>query len=325
VLLATALGAALGHVLTALALVVESYGLFILARFATGLLGGNGSVVRAMLAERLKGAQRVRAMAWLNSAFYLGWLGGPLLAALTIGFGLSMPFLIASGALMLSAALVAAVVPRQGASVHTSSWWQVARDGHVLHLLRHKPLRMLFIIQLGYSSGVGAFYEFYPLWLVETARFGTAGIAWTTAAMCALMTLSSVFAGRLSPQDPLQRAAWYAALVAAAVAVVAFGNSQVGIAAIVLFGIPQACYSAIIPAWCAERFALYGQGAVMGLLSTTFCLATILMALAGSVLTLIDTRLILLLGAALAGWAGWRLHGWRTQMAHPSTLAGTPP
>ena len=62
----------------------------------------------------------------------------------------------------------------------------------------------------------------------------------------------------------------------------------------------------------------------MGLLSTTFCLANILMALAGSVLTLIDTRLILGLGAVLAAWAGWRLQGWRVQMAGPKLTERAP-
>ena len=52
----------------------------------------------------------------------------------------------------------------------------------------------------------------------------------------------------------------------------------------------------------------------MGLISTTFCVANILMALAGSVLTLIDTRLILLLGAALSCWAAWRIGHWQTEM-----------
>jgi len=133
-----------------------------------------------------------------------------------------------------------------------------------------------------------------------------------------VMTVTSLFAGRPSAMAPLRRAAWHAYGVAAAVCLVALGNSGLGLAAIVLFGFPNAIYNAIVPGWCAERFGALGQGAIMGLLSTTFCLANILMALVGSVLTLIDTRLILLLGAALAAWAGWRLQGWRLQMAGPS-------
>ena len=47
VLLVTSLGAALGHAITAWALILQSYPLFIVARFITGLLEGNGSVARS--------------------------------------------------------------------------------------------------------------------------------------------------------------------------------------------------------------------------------------------------------------------------------------
>jgi MFS family permease len=316
VLLATALGAAAGHAVTALALILESYPLFIFARFVTGLLEGNGSVARAMLADRLEGDIRLRAFSWLNGAFYMGWLAGPLLAGVTLAWGLTAPFWVAVAALVLMAVLVAVVLPREAPSKATSSWWHVARNQHSLNLLRYPELRMLFIVQLAFTCGVTAFYEFYPLWLVEVADYDARGIAWITAALCGLMTFTSlVFAGRPSNIAPLRRAAWNAFGVAAAVALVAAGNVWVGLAAIILFGIPNAFYNAVVPGWCADRFGAYGQGAVMGLLSTIFCIANILMALAGSVLTLIDTRLVLVLGAALSAWAGWRLQGWRMQMA----------
>lgn len=318
VLLITAIGAAVGHGITAISLIVESYPLFILARFVTGLLEGNGAVARAMLADRLEGDLRVRAMSWLNGAFYIGWLAGPLLAGATLVFGITVPFWIAAIALMMTAALVVVALPQDTPSAATTSWWQVARNQHAFNLLRHTEVRMLFIVQLAYTCGVTAFYEFYPLWLVEVPGYGATGIAWLTAIMCGVMTLTSLVAGRPSSIPPLRRAAWNAFGVATAVGLVALGNVWVGLAAIVLFGFPNAIYNAVVPGWCAERFGYLGQGAIMGLLSTTFCLANILMALAGSVLTLIDTRLILLLGALLAAWAGWRLQGWRVQMAGPS-------
>ncbi|MDB5918123.1 MAG: transporter, partial [Massilia sp.] len=270
-LLATALGAAAGHAITALALILQSYPLFILARFVTGLLEGNGSVARAMLADRLDGDLRLRAFSWLNGAFYMGWLAGPLLAGFTLVWGITTPFWVAVAALMLMAALVAVVLPREAPSLATTSWWQVARDQHSLNLLRYPELRMLFIVQLAYTCGVTAFYEFYPLWLVEVPGVDARGIAWTTAGLCALMTLTSLaFAGRPSTIAPLRRAAWDAFGVAA-------GNVPLELLAIVLFGIPNAFYNAIMPGWCAQRFGGYGQGAVMGLLSTIFCIANILM------------------------------------------------
>ncbi len=318
VLLVTACGAAAGHALTALALLLESYPLFLFARCVTGMLEGNVAVARALLADRLAGPLRLRAMSWLNGAAYLGWLVGPLLAGFTLVWGVSTPFWIAAGALLLVASLVWLGLPKEAASTATSSWWQVARDRHALHLLRHLDLRAIFVVQLAYTCGVTAFYEYYPLWLVERPGYGARGIAWVTAALCAVMTLSSLFAGGPSKFAPLRRASWYAVGVALAVGLVAVGNVWLGLAGIVLFGVPNALFNAVLQGWCAERFGAHGQGAVMGLLSTTFCLSNIMMAVAGALLTLIDTRLILLLGALLTGWAGWRVRGWHDTPAEPA-------
>jgi MFS family permease len=323
VLLITAVGAAAGHAITAASLLTQSYPLFIVARFATGLMEGNGSVARALLADQLQGALRVRAFSWLNGALYMGWLAGPLLAGLTLHWGVTVPFWVAVVALLVTAAIAWEAVPRQSTGTLTSSWWQVVRHQHALKLLQHPELRTLLAIQLALTCGVTGFYEYYPLWLVEVSHFDAQGIAWTTAGLCAVMTLASIYAGRVVRKNPLQQAAWFAALSAACIGAVALGSPTIGLWAIVVFGVPNACYNAVMPAWCAERYGHLGQGAVMGLLSTIFCLANILMAVMGSVLTLIDTRLILLLGAGLSAWAAWRIRQWGQQpdMAlQPGTL-----
>ena len=105
----------------------------------------------------------------------------------------------------------------------------------------------------------------------------------------------------------------------------AAGNLWIGIAGIVAFGLPHAFYNALVQVWAADRFSDHGQGAVMGLLSTTFCLANILMAAAGAVLTLIDTRLILLTGAGLTAWAAWRMRAWSRAAIAPAGAAGVAP
>lgn len=327
VLLITAIGAALGHALTAAALVAQSYPLFLLARFVTGLLEGNGSIMRAMLAERLTGGLRNHALSWLNGAFHMGWLVGPLLAGFTVGAGITLPFYIAAGALLLGAGLAALALERephlQADASGPESWWTVARERHALTLLRHLPLRTLFKVHFAYACGVAAFYEFFPLWLVDVGGYDTRGIALVNMGMCALMTFAALFAGRASALEPRRRASVQAACAATAILVVAFGSLPVGLAAIVLFGLPHAYYNATLQGWSADRFAAHGQGAVMGLLSTTFCLANIVMALVGGVLTLVDTRLVLVVGGLLAAWAALALHRWSRHAWSERALALT--
>jgi MFS family permease len=317
VILVTATGAAVGHVATAAALAIHSYPLFLLARFATGLLEGHGSVVRAMLADRLEGSLRNRALSWLNGAFHLGWLVGPLLAGITIGFGVTMPFYVAAAALLLGAGLAAIALKPEASGAADESWWAVARGRHAFNLLRHADLRALFVVQLAYTCGVTSFYEFYPLWLVEVGGYDARAISLVNVGLCAIMTLTAVFAGAPSRFDPVRRASLYALGAACAIAAVALGNLWVGMAGIVMFGLPHAFYNAIVLGWAAERFGAHGQGSVMGLFSTTFCVANIVMALAGAVLTLLDTRLILVLGALLSAWAAFRMRGLNGAAAVP--------
>jgi predicted MFS family arabinose efflux permease len=290
---------------------VHSYTLFLIARFCTGLLEGQAPVVRAMLAETIEGDLRNRAMSWFNGALHLGWLVGPLLAGITIGWGITVPFYVAAGALLLGAALCAVAHNKQKPTGANGSWWAVARERHAFNLLRHDQLRRLFIVQLAYTCGVTGFYEFYPLWLVEVGGFDTRGISLVNVGLCGVMTMSAAIAGGPSKLDPLRRASVHALAVALAIASVALGNLWIGMAGIVLFGLPHAFYNATIQGWAADRFGEHGQGSVMGLLSTTFCFANIVMALGGAVLTLLDTRLILLVGAILSAWAAFRMRAWR--------------
>ena len=63
---------------------------------------------------------------------------------------------------------------------------------------------------------------------------------------------------------------------------------------------PTALYNAVMPAWMSERFAEHGQGRIMGLLSTTFCVSNVVVALAGGWIALLSTRWIMALGGAAA-------------------------
>jgi predicted MFS family arabinose efflux permease len=136
--------------------------------------------------------------------------------------------------------------------------------------------------------------------------------------MCGMMTGSAMIAGRQNRDAPLRRAAFLAVAVALAISTLGVGSLWLGLAGIVAFGMPHAFYNALVQVWAADRFSDHGQGAVMGLLSTTFCLANILMAAAGAVLTLLDTRLVLLVGAGLTAWAALRMRAWsRAPVAAP--------
>jgi MFS transporter, DHA1 family, tetracycline resistance protein len=179
-----------------------------------------------------------------------------------------------------------------------SALWKAVRDNHAFRLLRDPALKQVFYLQLAMTMGVNAFYEFYPLWLVEFARFNSWQIALVTAGMCLVMSASSTLLSKFTnPQRPLSQARLFALVIALGLMVQPWLPGGPGVLVVMLLGVPIALFNAITPAYFSEKFGEeQGQGGIMGLLTTTFCLGNVTIALLGSVLTLFDTRWILVFG-----------------------------
>lgn len=328
ILVATLLICAVGNLVTAGALAARWYPLFVFARFATGLAEGNIAVARALLADHHDEASRVRAFAWLNACQYGGWLLGPLAGGLMLRWGEPVPFALAALAMLPCTALVVVGVPagRAATAPSTPAAPAIGALGAstLAPLIHDASLRRLFLLQLAYMCGVTALYEYAPLWCVTEAGFGPTGIAWITAAQCGGMLLGTWLAGRWpGGGHPLRGTAMAAALGAAGLALLVVLPATPGLVTIVALGGPLAVYSALLPAWVSSRFAHHGQGRVMGLLTTIFCVSNVVIALAGGALSLWTVRGVMGLGALCAGAAAWAFWRWARQEA--SGAAAVPP
>ena len=298
--LSVTLGATLlGYGLSAWALARRDYPLFVLSRFATGLTEGNVAVVRALLADWHPQLERTRSFALLNASLYIGWLVGPLLGGLTLAWGEPVPFVVAALVLLPCLSLLLLGLPDdRPLRAAPGGLLAAMRAQQSLGLLAQDAvLRRLALLQLAYTLGINALYEFAPLWMLQQAGLGSRGIALVTAGQCATMTLASVLAARLgSGPQPLRRAARFALLAALGLLALSAVPGLAGLALIMAMGLPLSFYNALMPAWMSERFAAHGQGRVMGLLTTVFCLANTVIALVGGVLGAFSARWIMLLG-----------------------------
>lgn len=290
--------------LSAYALASRNYPLFVLSRFVTGLTEGNVAVVRALLADWHPQLERTRSFAWMNASLYIGWLVGPLLGGLTLPLGEAVPFMVAAAVLVPCLLLLMGGLPDDrpvtaaGAAVTGESMLAAMRRQQALGLLAQDPvLRRLALLQLAYTLGVNALYEFEPLWMLQQAGLDGQGIALVTACQCAAMTAASIAAARLgSGSRPLWRASRFAVVAAAGLLALSAAPSMAGLVLIVALGVPLSFYNALMPAWMSERFAAHGQGRVMGLLTTVFCLSNTLIALIGGALGMLSARWIMLVG-----------------------------
>ncbi len=283
------------QLLAAWALSIQNYPLFLLARLALGFSEGNIAVARAIVADVADELPSGRAFAWFNTAAYGGWMLGPLIGGFGALWGVPAPFLLAAAATLLCLALTIACLPATVASAP-----QAASQSGSLRQLRQllgvTEVRKVFLIQLAFTLGVTTYYEFSPMWLSEFMRHSPAQIGVVIALQCLIMTLTSANVApdvqRLSAFTR-RHATWFALGMLA----FALMPSWPGVALMLLIAMPLASYSAAMHALCAQRFAEHGNGAVMGLLSSVFAVANLLVALVGGAVSMLDTRLVIGLGA----------------------------
>lgn len=82
-----------------------------LARALDGLTAGNVPVIFAVVSDSTKPEERAKSFGYIGSAFSFGFIFGPAIAALTLGYGQATPFLIAAGITLLAIVITALFLP----------------------------------------------------------------------------------------------------------------------------------------------------------------------------------------------------------------------
>ncbi|WP_417349211.1 MFS transporter [Ferrimonas sp.] len=300
----TMLGAALSYGLTAWSISLGSFSLFALSRLLTGLFEGNLSVARAIAADLHPRIDRTRAFSYLSAMGYAGYLVGPLVGGMLLPLGASLAFWVAALACAAALGLILVALPADSPKGTKEG------QGSSLSLLTQPKYRSFFACYLLLMLGLNGFYEFYPVWLVEYLAFDSQQIAWATvlltSAMIATATLATMKVKRLLGLVPSALVGMV--LFALAIASFPYGSGQY-IASFVAAGAGIALFNAMVPSYLSEQAqGSDGQGQLMGLLTTVFCLGNVIIAILGALLALFDTRLVLMLSALLSVMAALQFH-----------------
>jgi MFS family permease len=319
----TLLAAAAGYGLTGYAVMVESFPLFALARFLTGICEGNIAISRAIALELHPAIDRTRAISLLYATTYAGWLVGPLAGGYLMTLGVANVFFIAAAITVLATVVVylaiVAQTPASSATTPGQSIWQSMHRNNSLGLLRVRAMQPLLIYHFLYTLGLNAFYEFYPLWLVERFQFSSIDIGWGTVVITGAMIVSSLYAvtameTRFGAMGTVRRGSLLLAAVLICLPLVSHSTLY---PAFFACGALIAITNGIFPAYMASRFEQHGLGRVQGLLTTNFCFANVVAALTGSAIALAGTGWSLFAGGVLCLLASIWL--WRHQ--EPAHLA----
>lgn len=301
--------AAFGYLATAGAVLLGNFPLLVLARLLTGLCEGNDAIARAVALDLHPAVSRSRALSLVMAATHTGWLAGPLAGGYLMDFGMAAVFgltgiALVGCALFATLALAADAVAPADAEPRPPLL-EAAQRLNSLQLWRQPPIRALLVFHLLYTLGVNACYEFYPLWLVEHFGSDSRRIGWLTVYMTGAMILTSSFLlTRLRAHvGALALVRTSAALFALLLTALVFAPEALIPLLFAGLGMLLAINGSSFPEYMAERFHAEGAGRIMGLVSTNFYAANVLIAIVGSVIALVGSEWSLLTGAVLCACA----------------------
>lgn len=302
VLLITLMGSVLGYALTAMAIYNESFMFFILARLVTGICEGNIAIARAIAADLHPKINRTHALSLVYTATYTGWMLGPVLGGFLMVYGVAEVFAMAGIGMAIAIVLAWFMIAKdKPEELQESDFWHTIRNNNSLTLLKHKEILPIFWFYFLYSMGLNAFYDFYPVWFVDYFHADGKIISLATICLTVMMIImSSFFVTKLQKRF----GEIYVILVGASVlALLLFIQPFLGFHPtffiFALIGATIALTNGMIPSFLSHYFGHLGQGKVMGLQTSTFCITNVIIAILGGMLSILDAIWVLLLGAFL--------------------------
>ena len=264
---------------------------------------GNISIAKAIAVDLSPTLDKTYTFNLVNATSYLGWLLGPLAGGLLAVYGLDTVFFFAAAVLLIALFSVAIILPKDELKSRQEKTTFIAlfSKQNSFALLANKQIRRIFFIYLLATLGLNAYYEFYPVWLVEKFDFSSLAIGYITVVLTLFMTITSVFFVKQLKQ--LFGLKFGAIVGMVLMAMLFFLHPWLSSTAVwpiyAITGIAIAIFNGLLPVYISEQYSNIEQGQLMGLITTVFSLANVLIALIGSALALFGAHWAIIFGAVL--------------------------
>lgn len=134
-----------------------------LARALDGLTAGNLPVAQAVISDTTEIKDRARGFGIIGASFGFGFIFGPVISALTIGYSSSLPFIIAAGIALIAVLVTVLFLPETNKSIGQVKRAKLFDFRHLYHSLFDPNVGATFLITLFISLAFSLFiYSFQP-------------------------------------------------------------------------------------------------------------------------------------------------------------------
>ncbi len=135
-----------------------------IARALDGLTAGNLPVAQAVISDTTEPKDRAKGFGIIGASFGFGFIFGPAISALTVGFGMAIPFLIAASVTTIAVVLTAIILPETNMHRGQVSHRKLFDFGKLVRALLDERVGRTLLISLLYSFALGLFiYAFQPV------------------------------------------------------------------------------------------------------------------------------------------------------------------
>lgn len=274
-----------------------------IARMLDGLTAGNIPVAFAVISDSTAVKDRPHAFGIVGAAFSFGFVFGPATAALTVGFGSGVPFIIAGIITVIAVILTALFLPETNTHMGEVEKGELFDFKKLWHTLFDPNVGMTFFISLLFflAFSCAIIYGFQP--------FTMKVLHITSSENAILFTIFGVV-GLLSQTFLVQRfAKWFGvkkafslSLLFTAITLFLMYLSHTLLLFIVIslfMGVVNNCVQTLLPTILSQESDEKSQGSIMGLNASYQSIGMIIGPLLGGIIASVAIPLPFLVGAIL--------------------------
>ncbi len=274
-----------------------------LSRIIDGLTAGNIPVIFAVISDSTKPEERAKAFGFIGSAFNFGFIFGPAIAALTIGFSPILPFLIAGAITILAAILTWLYLPETNTHMGEVTRGKLFDFRRIWHTLFDPNVGVTFLISfvffLAFSCAI--IYGFQPFAL-NTLHVTESQNALLFMLFGVIGLIAQTFlVGTISKKLGMKKAFTHGMLFTAlSFVIMSFSHSLVPfVAAMVILALANSVVQTLIPTILSQEADEKSQGSIMGLNASYQSIGMIFGPILGGAIASIAIPLTFLTGGLL--------------------------
>lgn len=240
-----------------------------LARAIDGLTAGNIPVAYAVISDSTRPQERAKAFGFIGSALNFGFVFGPAVSALTVGFGAGVPFVIAGVITVIAIILTALFLPETNRHMGEVEKGKIIDIPRLWHFLFDEHVGITFLLTLVYflAFSCAMIYGFQPYTLkVLHISVSENAVLFTLFGAVGLF-MQTFLVGRIAKAYGMKRPMNISFLfIALAFFIVfAFHSFWAFIITILLIALFNSIIQTLIPTILSDEADAKSQGSIMGL------------------------------------------------------------